>query len=67
MDELTGFLNWQLLTTLTLPESPCLFIDASATNWQRRYYRICSPSPLPSPPVGERAGRSRPARRGCYS
>ncbi len=44
VDELTGFLNWQLLTTLTLPESPYLFIDTSATNVQRRHYRT-TPAP----------------------
>ncbi|MBI4326216.1 MAG: hypothetical protein HY674_13275 [Chloroflexi bacterium] len=45
VDELTGFLDWQLLTMLTLPESPYLFIDTSATDVQRRYYRT---TPVPS-------------------
>jgi hypothetical protein len=31
--------GWQFLTTLTLPGSPHLFIDFSATNNLPRYYR----------------------------
>ena len=40
----TGFGNWQFLTNLTLPESPYLFIDTTATNDGLRYYRT---TPLP--------------------
>ena len=34
-----GFTHWKFLTNLTLPESPYLFIDVTATNQWPRYYR----------------------------
>ena len=40
----TGFGNWQFLTNLTLPESPYLFINTTATNDGLRFYRT---TPLP--------------------
>lgn len=40
----TGFTHWQFLTNVTLPESPYLFIDISATNRWPRFYRT---TPLP--------------------
>ena len=39
-----GFNNWQFLTNLTVPGSPYLFIDTSATNKWQRFYRT---TPLP--------------------
>ena len=39
-----GFTNWQFLTNLTLPSSPYLFIDTSATNKWHRFYRT---TPIP--------------------
>jgi outer membrane protein assembly factor BamB len=39
-----GFTHWQFLTNLTLPGSPHLFIDTTATNKWPRYYRT---TPLP--------------------
>ena len=39
-----GFTRWQFLTNLTLPSSPFLFIDTSATEKSQRYYRT---TPLP--------------------
>jgi hypothetical protein len=39
-----GFTNWQFLTNLTVPSSPYLFIDTSATEKSERFYRT---TPLP--------------------
>jgi hypothetical protein len=39
-----GYTNWQFLTNLTLPTSPYLFIDTTATKFPWRYYRT---APIP--------------------
>ncbi len=44
VDEATGLANWQFLTDLTLPSSPYLFVDLTATNAPPRQYRT---TPLP--------------------
>ncbi len=44
VDSYTGITNWQWLTNVTLTSTPALFIDVTATNGLRRYYRTL---PLP--------------------
>ena len=44
VDEATGLEDWKPITNLTLPGSPYLFVDRSATNGLPRYYRT---TPLP--------------------
>lgn len=44
VDEAGGWLDWQELTTLILPESPYLFIDEGSLGSPPRIYRT---TPIP--------------------
>ena len=39
VDYQVGFTNWQFVMNLTLPGTPYLFIDTTATNHSPRFYR----------------------------
>lgn len=53
LEPASGVTNWQRLDTITLPESPHLFVDTSATNGLPRRYRTT----LIESPSARRVGR----------